>query len=446
MSPNEKEPIISGNSHELSDLIQSNINQVFIEFMDLQEGNSKEQQASNKTNIDEQIDLEFFEDDENWGESDLNKGTVNAIQDMNSQHEFDSIKGESLGPIKTKKYILKNHTSKESKKFTLNGLILEKMPNYNGLKDEHLQGFFFSDKRKLILIRNGLITPEGFIIRRPNEYLKKKELYRKTNLIDKESSKKTNVPEKVNPYVELKVKIKNHEEKERLKYRNSSKSIQKADFLKSVNASKNQTMANLLKKIDPPKKVSTQTSHKIIKIGKENRPQDNLPPIQSSFNKIENSDKFQKSGKDMEKGGQVKENINVIPIIQKISYDREVLQKFKNNEESLQDETILGKNKTEEKGSESVKSFKNKNKVENFETQFENKVEGLNADTAHNPESVRKLDKIEKTEEVEEKEAKERKRGENKLEVTEDVAIEGEIKNEENFDLAQNRESEALEV
>ena len=77
------------------------------------------------------------------------------------------------------------------------------MPAYNGLKDQHLQSFFYGNKRKLILIKNGLITPEGFIVKKPDEYLKKIELYAKTNLIEIKDKVKNTTE---NPKVQIKKK------------------------------------------------------------------------------------------------------------------------------------------------------------------------------------------------------------------------------------------------
>lgn len=53
------------------------------------------------------------------------------------------------------------------------------MKTYNALRDVNLSTYFTSDKRRNHLEKMGLITEKGYIINKPEEYLKKKELYRK---------------------------------------------------------------------------------------------------------------------------------------------------------------------------------------------------------------------------------------------------------------------------
>lgn len=63
--------------------------------------------------------------------------------------------------------------------FQMEGLILEKMKTYNGLSDFHLTSFLNQNNRREILIKNGLLTEEGFIISRPDDFLTKKQFYDK---------------------------------------------------------------------------------------------------------------------------------------------------------------------------------------------------------------------------------------------------------------------------
>lgn len=53
------------------------------------------------------------------------------------------------------------------------------MDEYNGLRDQNLFGFFCSNSKKKHLQKMGLITKKGYIINKPEEYLRKKELYKK---------------------------------------------------------------------------------------------------------------------------------------------------------------------------------------------------------------------------------------------------------------------------
>ena len=53
------------------------------------------------------------------------------------------------------------------------------MREYDGLKDENLQSFFYSNDKKKHLQKMGLITRKGYIIEKPDEYLRRKEFYKK---------------------------------------------------------------------------------------------------------------------------------------------------------------------------------------------------------------------------------------------------------------------------
>ena len=76
------------------------------------------------------------------------------------------------------------------------------MNGYDGLKDDHLQPFFSRQNRRHILIKNGLITEDGYIVRKPEEYLKKKEIYLKQHMMDSENRSQTSEKKKSNPYKE----------------------------------------------------------------------------------------------------------------------------------------------------------------------------------------------------------------------------------------------------
>lgn len=81
------------------------------------------------------------------------------------------------------------------------------MKFYDGLRDNNLQGFFCSGDKKKHLQKMGLITRNGYIINKPDEYLRKKELYKKL-LEDERGEKKKKAQSKKltnkvkNPYKE----------------------------------------------------------------------------------------------------------------------------------------------------------------------------------------------------------------------------------------------------
>ena len=124
-------------------------------------------------NIDDEIAREFAEDKENYNEE-----------------------PEKPKPRKKKR---------QKKSFDLNGLNNYQLNEYNGLKDNFLQGFFCTDKRKHHLIKMGLITKDGYIVNNPEEYLRKKELYNKIYGAETKESKKrskTQAKKTFNPYRE----------------------------------------------------------------------------------------------------------------------------------------------------------------------------------------------------------------------------------------------------
>lgn len=67
-------------------------------------------------------------------------------------------------------------------KFRLEGLVLEKMKVYNALNDVHLQQFLSKKNRKEILMKNGLLDEDGFIVTKPNDYLREKEIANKSSM------------------------------------------------------------------------------------------------------------------------------------------------------------------------------------------------------------------------------------------------------------------------
>lgn len=111
-------------------------------------------------------DLEFFIDailESNFGQ--IKKGDL-----INSVNE-----------LKAKQAKLQNAGSKDRRPdFQLNGLLLEKMKEYDALRDEHLMDFLSAKNRRKILIQTGLLTKDGFIVNNASAAFKKnRELQRK---------------------------------------------------------------------------------------------------------------------------------------------------------------------------------------------------------------------------------------------------------------------------
>ena len=197
----------SERSHELSQYVEKKMQKTYDEFIEINSKNIEDNSDQNESqikspnnqtrnspknepvhfppteNLDQEINEEFVEDNESCKEF-IPEETPKPkkTEPVETFHELDSIATENLAP-KKQNFIIKKITVQ--KPFTLNGLVLEKMGKYNGLKDAHLQGFFCSQKRKMILMKNGLISPDGFIINRPEEYLKKIAVYERTNLIER---------------------------------------------------------------------------------------------------------------------------------------------------------------------------------------------------------------------------------------------------------------------
>lgn len=168
---------------------------------------------------DEEIAKEFHDDTEPMDTMTDRKLTPKQLEDkFEVTNEFDDIgnidhpKGKGvetkMKADRSKKVQQPRKLSFETSKkpdFSLNGLILSRMGEYDGLRDENLQVFFAKNNRKKILVKNGLITEDGYIVKKPEEYLKKKDLYFKANAQTEESNHiraKTFEKKKVNPYKE----------------------------------------------------------------------------------------------------------------------------------------------------------------------------------------------------------------------------------------------------
>ena len=65
---------------------------------------------------------------------------------------------------------------KKSKNFDLNSIYHQKPTKYNAQKDPHLQSFFVSGRLRGHLKKMSLITKEGYIIEKPEEYRRNENL------------------------------------------------------------------------------------------------------------------------------------------------------------------------------------------------------------------------------------------------------------------------------
>jgi hypothetical protein len=134
---------------------------------------------------------------------------VNELDQINSMDLLDK-QSMSLNQIKKAAARVQpprklSQGAHQRPQFSMNGLILARMHEYDGLRDCNLQPFFSNQVRRRVLVKNGLITDDGYIVRNPDEYLKKKDLYSKTNCYPEEASNArahTLDKKKFNPYKE----------------------------------------------------------------------------------------------------------------------------------------------------------------------------------------------------------------------------------------------------
>jgi len=191
---------------------------------EIQEENSNPDlgQKTNLQHQEEEIAREFQEDNEETSRGDSvikahdrakhKKGRDEDENELDQINSTDLLEKQSMSLNQIKKAVAKGHASRklsqgahQKPQFSMTGLILARMTEYDGLRDQNLQPFFVSQYRRRVLIKNGLITEDGYIIRHPEEYLKKKEIYIKTNCYPEEASNvraQTLDKKKFNPYKE----------------------------------------------------------------------------------------------------------------------------------------------------------------------------------------------------------------------------------------------------
>lgn len=99
---------------------------------------------------------------------------LEALEEECSKSQSSNQKPEEQGWSKELKSALNDRAQKTRRHFELSGLITQKMKVYNALTDVHLNAFLAKRNRKEILMRNGLLDEDGFIVVRPTEYLRLK--------------------------------------------------------------------------------------------------------------------------------------------------------------------------------------------------------------------------------------------------------------------------------
>ena len=106
-------------------------------------------------------------------------------------------------PKKKRRRIVKR--IKRRKSFDLCGVHHVEQKKYNALKDSHLQSYFVNDRVRKHLQKQNLITKEGYIIEKPDEY-------RRNKMLLKAHFRSSSPNRDGNPRKTKKVNKENHEE------------------------------------------------------------------------------------------------------------------------------------------------------------------------------------------------------------------------------------------
>ena len=154
-------------------------------------------------NIDAEIEQEFEEDPEEKSvtQEDSDPKPQPPIPPQNPSNQNSENHVKITEPVQKKKV---RRLKKKKRSFCLNGLPNDKMDQYDGLKDDFLQGFFCNEQRKKHLVKMGLVTKDGYVVNKPEEYLRKKALYKKLYGLENKEGKgkrsKTFNKKTKNPY------------------------------------------------------------------------------------------------------------------------------------------------------------------------------------------------------------------------------------------------------
>jgi len=149
-------------------------------------------------------------DDQNASPDQQNEGENNQGQaesqgeNQNEQEEDGELADQEGGENaemggkrkKKRRYVVKKKAKKTD--FDLTANIHLNPVNYNALKDSHLQSFFVNDRVRKHLRKMYLITKEGYIVEKPEEYRRNKELLRQhyaSQSVPKKTKKKNRTQE-----------------------------------------------------------------------------------------------------------------------------------------------------------------------------------------------------------------------------------------------------------
>ena len=106
-----------------------------------------------------------------------NDEAQNSDANENYAHSADEKEGFQEGDAPRRKKVKRYRTKKPQKKdWNLTNNNHLPVNGYNALKDQHLQSFFVNDRVRTHLRKMYLITKEGYIVEKPDEYRRNKNL------------------------------------------------------------------------------------------------------------------------------------------------------------------------------------------------------------------------------------------------------------------------------
>merc|ERR1711935_777546 len=149
------------------------------EVVENQEAQNQEAQNPDQNNDDQNASP----DQQNEGEN--NQGQAESQENNQDEQEGDGEVAEEEGDEnaevggkkkKKRRYVVKKKKAKTD--FDTTAIIHLKPVNYNALKDSHLQSFFVNDRVRKHLRKMYLITKEGYIVEKPDEYRRNRQLLR----------------------------------------------------------------------------------------------------------------------------------------------------------------------------------------------------------------------------------------------------------------------------
>ena len=148
----------------------------------MEENNKPEDQEVQNDNNQETPDVPENKEENADNSDQVQKDEIeNPEEPLGSGDEIQVLEEDEEGqdeePNKPKKK-RRRQVKRVKKKagFDLNGMHHIPEPKYNALKDSHLQSYFVNDRVRKHLQKMNLITREGYIIEKPDEYRRNKML------------------------------------------------------------------------------------------------------------------------------------------------------------------------------------------------------------------------------------------------------------------------------